>query len=170
MSPSNFIELSDLRRVRGSEQVAAVCYRWRGEQIEILLVETDGGRWTFPKGKAEHGLTHAQTAALEAFEEAGVHGRIQETEFTRYKRRKRIGGSRDMKAEIVTHAHLCEVLWLEKPKESGRNPNWFDPEKARRRLRERRNPDDAAEHCRVLELAVFRITSPQGSFRTRRRG
>ena len=168
--PLNFSELTHLRRPRGTEQVAAVCYRRRGERLEFLLVETDAGRWTFPKGNAEPGLTNAQSAALEAFEEAGVHGRIQKAEFTRYTRRKRIGSMRDVKVEVVIHAHLCEVLWLEKPKESGRNPTWFDPHKAHRRLRERRNPTDAAEHSRVLELAVFRIASPAGAFRTARRG
>ena len=60
--------------------MAAVCYRVRGAGIEFLLIRTRrSGRWTFPKGSAEPGLTHAQAAALEAFEEAGVHGRIEES-------------------------------------------------------------------------------------------
>ena len=157
-SPSNFVQLDHLRRLRGSEQVAAVCYRVRGKQIEFLLVETDAGRWTFPKGNAETGLTHAQSAALEAFEEAGVHGRMQEKPFTRYYRRKRVNALQS-KIEVVISAYLCEVLWLEKPKEAGRNPTWFDPEKAFRRLRQRRTPQDAAEHCRVLEAAMGRIVN-----------
>ena len=168
-NPSNFVEVSQLRRLRGSEQVAAVCYRLRGERLEFLLVQTDAGRWTFPKGNAEPGLINAQSAALEAFEEGGVHGRIQEAEFTRYTRRKRAGAMRNIKVEVVTHAHLCEVLWLEKPKEAGRNPTWCDPEKARRRLRERRNPGDATEHCRVLELAIARVTAREDTSRIRRR-
>jgi ADP-ribose pyrophosphatase YjhB (NUDIX family) len=75
--------------MRGCEQVAAVCYRARGGAIEFLPVQTRGGRWTFPKGSAEPGLTHAQAAAVEAFEEAGVHGRMEEASFARYVRRKR---------------------------------------------------------------------------------
>ncbi len=51
-------------------------------------MRTRGGRWTFPKGSVESGLTHAQAAALEAFEEAGVHGRIEEAAFARYVRIK----------------------------------------------------------------------------------
>ncbi|MGZ4788530.1 MAG: NUDIX domain-containing protein [Terriglobales bacterium] len=164
-SSSTFVDLTHLRRMRGREQVAAVCYRRRGEQLEFLLVQTDGGRWTFPKGNAEPGLSNAQSAALEAFEEAGVHGRIEEAEFARYTRRKRVGAVHHSKVEVVIHAHLCEVLWLEKPKEPGRNPTWFDAEKARRRLRERRRPEDGAEHCRVLELAVLRAASARRSFR-----
>jgi 8-oxo-dGTP pyrophosphatase MutT (NUDIX family) len=154
---ANFVRLAKLRKLRGSEQVAAVCYRLRGREIEFLLVQTDAGRWTFPKGNAESGLTHAQSAALEAFEEAGVHGRIEDASFTRYTRRKRIGAVDSGKVEVVIAAHLCEVLWLEKPQESGRTPTWFSAEKTARRLREHRSPEDGAEHCRVVDLALFRI-------------
>src|SRR5882672_1187772 len=84
----NYVRLEHLRSMRGSEQVAAICYRIGKRGIEFLLVRTRGGRWTFPKGSVESGLTHAQAAALEAFEEAGVHGRIEEAAFARYVRVK----------------------------------------------------------------------------------
>src|SRR5271169_2973372 len=86
---ARLVRLSQLRKLCECEQVAAVCYRLRGDGIEFLLVRTrGGGRWTFPKGSAEPGLTHAQAAALEAFEEAGVHGRIEEAPFAQYCRRR----------------------------------------------------------------------------------
>ena len=153
---ARFMPLADLRRLRGSEQVAAVCYRVRKNGIEFLLVQTRGGRWTFPKGSAEPGLTHAQAAALEAFEEAGVHGRMEELSFTRYVRRRR-GEGRESVIETVVNAFLCEVLWLDSPQEADRNPTWFSVEKAKRRLREDRTTDFAAEFARVVDLAVARI-------------
>ena len=153
---TKFIALSHLRRLRGCEQVAAVCYRMRGAVIEFLLVQTRGGRWTFPKGSAEPGLTHAQAAALEAYEEAGVHGRMEEASFARYTRRKR--GPRDASGvDPAVNAHLCEVLWLGPPQESGRNPTWFSAEKTKRRLREDRTSGDGAELARVVDRAVARI-------------
>jgi 8-oxo-dGTP pyrophosphatase MutT (NUDIX family) len=156
-SPSHkFVALSHLRRLRGCEQVAAVCYRMHSSAIEFLLVQTRGGRWTFPKGSAEPGLTHAQAAALEAFEEAGVHGRMEEASFARYSRRKR-GALSESAAELAVNAHLCEVLWLGTPQESGRNPSWFSPEKAKRRLREDRSSGDGAELASVVDRAVARI-------------
>lgn len=92
---ARLVRLSQLRKLCECEQVAAVCYRWRNDCIEFLLVRTRGGeRWTFPKGSAEPGLTHAQAAALEAFEEAGVHGRIEEASFATYVRRERRGGAK----------------------------------------------------------------------------
>jgi hypothetical protein len=93
---------------------------------------------------------------LEAFEEAGVHGRMEEASFTRYTRRKR-GTLRETAAELAVNAHLCEVLWLGPPQESGRNPSWFTPEKTKRRLREDRTSGDGAELARVVDRAVARI-------------
>jgi 8-oxo-dGTP pyrophosphatase MutT (NUDIX family) len=156
---AEFVRLSHLRKLCDCEQAAAVCYRVRGQGIEFLLVRTrSSGRWTFPKGSAEPGLTHAQAAALEAFEEAGVHGRIEEVSFARYVRR---GGARKSarsgKKEVAVYAHLCEVLRLSSPKESKRNRTWFSAEDAKRCLREGRRSDDGAEFARVVDRAVARI-------------
>jgi 8-oxo-dGTP pyrophosphatase MutT (NUDIX family) len=156
-SSARFVRLSHLRRLRGCPQVAAVCYRVRSAGIEFLLVQTRGsGRWTFPKGSAEPGLTHAQAAALEAFEEAGVHGRMEETSFASYFRRKTARKSVASKKQTVI-AHLCEVTRLEAPQEFDRNPTWFSPEKAKHCLREGRGPEFAAGLARVVDRALARI-------------
>jgi len=157
--------LSHLRKMRGCEQVAAVCFRVRRGRIEFLLVQTRGGRWIFPKGSAEPGLSNAQAAALEAFEEAGVHGRIEEASFARYVRRK--SELRETPLEITTSAYLCEVSRLDPPPEANRNPSWFSPEKAKRRLREEREREYASELVRVIDRAVTRIglTGPTESRR-----
>jgi len=137
--------------------VAAVCYRVGGGGIEFLLVRTRSGRWTFPKGGLEPGLTHAQVAALEAFEEAGVHGRMEEASFARYIRRKRGGNGHSAATEVAVNAHLCEVLRLDPPQEANRNPTWFSAGQAKRRLQEDRAPDCGAEFARVVDRAVARI-------------
>jgi 8-oxo-dGTP pyrophosphatase MutT (NUDIX family) len=159
--PSNgLVRLSQLRKLCECEQVAAVCYRWRGDSIEFLLVRTrSGGRWTFPKGGAEPGLTHAQAAALEAFEEAGVHGRIEEASFATYVRRGGSGKSdaRSREKGLAVSAHLCEVSRLSAPKESRRNRTWFSAAEARQRLREGRRSEVGAEFTRVIDKAVARI-------------
>src|ERR1700674_3820863 len=156
---AKFLRLAQLRKLRRCEQVAAVCFRVRSTGIEFLLVRTRKERWIFPKGSAEPGLTHAQAAALEAFEEAGVHGRMEEVSFTRYIQRKRVGNSaaRSAKKELAVQAHLCEVLRLGPPQESNRDPTWVSAEKAKRRLSEDRTPDYGAELARVVDRAVTRI-------------
>lgn len=162
---AKFFRLSHLRRLKNCEQVAAVCYRVRGEErgeeIEFLLVQTRGGRWTFPKGGTEPGLTHAQAAALEAFEEAGVHGLMEEAAFARYVRRKRSGPrispARAPEKDLVVNAHLCEVTHLESPQEADRHPTWFSAAKAKNRLREGRKLDYGSELARVIGRAVARV-------------
>ncbi len=154
-----------LRRSRLSkrrQQVAAVCYRVGKDGIEFLLVQTRSGRWIFPKGGVEPGLTRAQSAALEAFEEAGVHGRIEEIPFARYFRRPPDhAASRSTQPgvdiDVTVAAHLCEVARLEKPQESNRRPTWFPAEKARQRLIKDRTPEFGAELARVIDRAVSRI-------------
>ena len=165
-SSAKFVRLAELRKLRECEQVAAVCYRVRGGEIEFLLVKTGKGRWIFPKGSVEPGLTHAQAAALEAFEEAGVHGRMEEASFARYIRRRRREArnavGRSAEKESAVNAHLCEVLRLVPPQELGRNPTWFSPEKAKRRLQENRTPDFGGELARVVDRAVSRIRRSRG--------
>ncbi len=168
---NGIVRLAHLRKLRECEQVAAVCYRLRNGSIEFLLVRTrNGGRWTFPKGSAEPGLTHAQAAALEAFEEAGVHGRIEEVSFARYicrkrgaacKRAERSAGKRSSEKGLAVHAHLCLVLRLGKPKEANRNRTWFSTEDAKKYLREGRE-SDGREFVRVVEGAVARIQQLHG--------
>ena len=145
------------RSRKAQEQVAAVCYRIGDSGIEFLLVRTRKGRWTFPKGGVEPGLTRAQTAALEAFEEAGVHGRIEEDSFVRYTLRKRDARMSSRRIEVRTQAHLCEVLRLSPPRESNRNPTWYSPGKAKRRLQEERRSKSGIELASVIDRAVIRI-------------
>lgn len=149
---AKFFRPAQLRKLRGREHVAAVCYKIREGAIEFLLVQTRSGRWTFPKGGAEPGLTHAQSAALEAFEEAGVHGRMEELSFTRY-----FTGKADGSKNSFVNAHLCEVLRLGRPQEANRHPTWFSAEKAKRRLRQDRTPEKGTELARVVDRAVSRI-------------
>ena len=150
----NFVRLAQLRRLRECDQVAAVCYRIRAAAIEFQLVQSRGGRWTFP-------------AALEAFEEAGVHGRIEKASFTLYHYRKR-GSVRNQAARLVVSAHLCEVLRLEAPEEANRKPTWFSTDEAKRSLREDHSTGSGAELARVVDRAVRRIRRLQSEICTMR--
>jgi 8-oxo-dGTP pyrophosphatase MutT (NUDIX family) len=153
--PNSVLPLTQaLGRSHNREQVAAVCYRVRRLKIEFLLVRTRKGKWTFPKGGVVGGLTRAQSAALEAFEEGGVHGRIERASFTRYILRKRRSSQA---GEVTIDAYLCEVVRLGTPQEANRSPTWFAAEDAQLRLREGRTTQDAAELARVVDRAISRI-------------
>jgi 8-oxo-dGTP pyrophosphatase MutT (NUDIX family) len=147
-----------LRAISTGERihVAAVCYRIKGDELEFLLVRTRSGRWTFPKGGVDGDATNADAAAREAYEEAGVKGRVEYTPFHWYfhSKRDRLLARR---AVVPVHAHLCEVDRLVSPREGHRNPTWFNADKARRRLRENRSAELAGEVVQVIDRAVLRI-------------
>jgi 8-oxo-dGTP pyrophosphatase MutT (NUDIX family) len=128
-------------------QVAAVCFRRQEGSTEFLLVRTSSGRWTFTKGRLEDGLSHAEVAALEAFEEGGVEGQVDSRPIGRYLHRKESlsgFGSKD----VTVVAFLLEVKRSALPTESHRTPRWFTATEAKRRLAHRR-PD---KYLRGMEL------------------
>jgi 8-oxo-dGTP pyrophosphatase MutT (NUDIX family) len=136
--------------------VAAVCYRLKSGEPEFLLVRTRSGRWTFPKGGVDDDATYAEAAAREAYEEAGVKGRIEHEPFHWYfhSKRSRFTSHRSI---VPVQAHLCEVERLVSPAEHHRDPTWFKADKARRRLRENRSPELAGEVIGVIDRALVRI-------------
>jgi 8-oxo-dGTP pyrophosphatase MutT (NUDIX family) len=134
-------------------KVAAVCYRQRGTSIEFLLVNTDSGRWTFPKGTVEEHLGPRESAALEAIEEAGAMGRISEEHFCVYLHAK---GScrRDSDNELEVAAFLLHVQETVEPEEGHRNPTWFSAREAKLRLAHRRPVRYQRELTRVVDHAI----------------
>lgn len=61
------------------QQYAALCFRYAdGGTIEILLVTSrTSGRWIIPRGWPMKRKKPHQAAAIEAWEEAGVRGRVR---------------------------------------------------------------------------------------------
>lgn len=139
-------------------QVAAVCYRKRGESIEFLLVNTNGGnKWTFPKGSPEARLSHSQAAEREAEEEAGAIGTIEPRHFHLYLHSKGVFWQPGGVQEYVVKAFLMQVHQLRRPDESQRRPTWFSPQEARQRLARGREVKYARELDAVIDRALERI-------------
>lgn len=105
-------------------QSAAIPYRLAAAGMEVLMVTSrGGGRWLFPKGGIGKGLTPAQSAQREAYEEAGVLGDMHAAPVGRYRFRKR---------DMPPGAEGCdvEVFLLHVRRQLD---DW--PEKGQRRLR-----------------------------------
>ena len=142
-------------------QVAAVCYRRRGNSIEFLLVNTNGGnKWTFPKGAPEANLSHSQAAQQEAWEEAGAHGHIEPRHFHLYVHSKGVFWKPPGVQEFVVKAFLMEVEHAGHPQEGERNPTWFNPEDAKRTLAKGREVKYAQELQAVIDRAMEHIGAP----------
>lgn len=66
---------SQKREVR--TQFGALCYRIRQDKVQVLLITSRGtGRWIVPKGWPIGGQSPTTAAMQEAWEEAGVEGRV----------------------------------------------------------------------------------------------
>lgn len=71
------IDLGDGEKTNLRTQFAALCYRIKDEKLQFCLVTSRrSGRWIVPKGWPMDGETPMDAAATEAFEEAGVKGKI----------------------------------------------------------------------------------------------
>ncbi len=59
-------------------QFGALCWRRQGNEVQILMVTSRRRkRWIIPKGWPKNGATPADAAACEAWEEAGVEGKVK---------------------------------------------------------------------------------------------
>lgn len=107
-------------------QFGAVPYRQRDGELEFLLITSRRtGRWIFPKGGKMALLSGADTAAEEAFEEAGVRGRIGP---------EPVGSYRDVKVreqgetviEVEMYSMEVEHEFDEWPEMTQRRRRWVD--------------------------------------------
>lgn len=104
------------------KQVAALCWRMGGRGLEVLLVTSrNSRRWILPKGWLEEELTAAENAAREAFEEAGVTGKIGTSPVGHYHylKERREGGGIPVSVDVFALAVTRQLdEWPEKGRRS----------------------------------------------------
>lgn len=118
-------------------QYAAICYRLVGSRTQVLMITTRrSGRWIPPRGWPVKGLTPTESAAREAWEEAGVLGRVAPRCLGSYCYSK--GRDRDEKPPIFVMAFALQVRKLRRrfPEAGQRRRKWMTPDKAASRVRE----------------------------------
>jgi 8-oxo-dGTP pyrophosphatase MutT (NUDIX family) len=72
------------------KQSAVVPFRTKNGVTEVVLVTSSSNKnWVIPKGRIEKLMSPENSAAKEAFEEAGVIGDVSKNAFTDYKYSKR---------------------------------------------------------------------------------
>lgn len=112
-------------------QYAAICYRHTGltdGSIEVLLITSrDSGRWVIPKGWPMGKKKPHEVAGQEAWEEAGVRGRIRKKPWGHYTYVKKL---RDGElAPTMVQVHLIDVREIDDdfPECNQRRLEWFSP-------------------------------------------
>ena len=112
------------------KQVAALCWRARPVLEVLLITSLNSRRWILPKGWIEDELTPAQSAAREAFEEAGVTGEIGETPIGTYHYLKEKKDGSGLPCSVDVFALAVTRQLPDWPEKGARNLAWVPLDQA----------------------------------------
>jgi 8-oxo-dGTP pyrophosphatase MutT (NUDIX family) len=113
-------------------QSGVIPYRVVHEEVEILLITSRRGkRWVIPKGVIDPGSSASASAAREAYEEAGIRGRLSDSAVGEY-RYKKWGGTCTVKVFIMEVQSVLE----EWPEASNRRREWLTVKDASETVKE----------------------------------
>ncbi|WP_246690529.1 NUDIX hydrolase [Microvirga aerophila] len=122
-----------IRRVlKPYQQFGALPFRWsHNGSLKVMLVTTPGRkRWMIPKGWPIPGLEPHESAAREAFEEAGLIGYAHPETVGSFRYNKRFGPGRQVRCSVEVfplHVDHQRFHWLEKGE---RETRWLSTKKA----------------------------------------
>ena len=87
-------------------QSGVIPVRMVNGEIEILLITTNTRKhWTIPKGLIEDGMSAAESAVQEAYEEAGIRGELHKTSVGYYQYQK-WGGTCEVEVFLMAVTQL----------------------------------------------------------------
>jgi 8-oxo-dGTP pyrophosphatase MutT (NUDIX family) len=110
-------------------QVGALCMSPEGDKV-LLVTSRGTGRWIIPKGWPMEGRSLAGAAAQEAWEEAGVEGRVGDKEIGRYSYGKEQDSGFALPVEVRVFPLLVRRLEKDFPEAAERQCKWFSPANA----------------------------------------
>ena len=114
-------------------QYAALPFALKNGRPRVMLVTSRGkGRWIIPKGWPEKDLTPHACAAKEAYEEAGVVGRIGESPLGTYRYKKRLRSGALTTFEVEAYLLEVEHQLSDWPEKGQRVTRWMAPARAAR--------------------------------------
>ena len=107
-------------------QVAALCWRLHKGLVEVLLITSrETGRWVIPKGWPISGITAAEAAAREAWEEAGVRGQVRDQPLGEYLYDKILAQAPSRRCAVAVFGLRVDVLKDRFPEATQRRRTWF---------------------------------------------
>lgn len=119
------------------KQVAALPFVETETGVLVLLISTRGlGRWTIPRGWPKSGLSDADLAAREAFEESGIVGSVGARPIGAfaYSKRLHLLSWAQCRVEVYPLRAICQHLsW---PEKGSRRTIWIEAAEAASMVRE----------------------------------
>lgn len=112
-------------------QFGALPWRVNDGKLEILLITSrDTGRWIVPKGWPMDGATPAEAAATEAYEEAGIEGKLSNAVIGFYGYLKHMEEADHLPIVVAIFPIRVKKLLQDWPEKSDRKRRWFPAKKA----------------------------------------
>jgi 8-oxo-dGTP pyrophosphatase MutT (NUDIX family) len=112
-------------------QYGALCWRTVDDGLEVLLITSrDTGRWIIPKGWPMPGLSPEAAAAQEAWEEAGVAGRVNPVCLGRYGYQKVLAVAAQVPCAVAVYGLQVTDLADDFPEVKERRRQWFSSDTA----------------------------------------
>lgn len=109
----------------------------RGRVQVLLVTSRDTGRWIVPKGWPMAGKSPAETAATEAWEEAGVQGEVDAAAPVGHYAYDKLRAPKNAIPCLVSVFALRVAKLSDKfPERKERRRKWFDAQKAARKVAE----------------------------------
>jgi 8-oxo-dGTP pyrophosphatase MutT (NUDIX family) len=114
----------------------ALAYRRlkNGELLILLVSKKRSKKWGIPKGKVNASLSFGETAAKEAFEEAGVIGRVSPNSIGMFRAKK--GTPTPKNIEVWVYLLEVDEMLSNWPEKEKRQTRWVSCKVAARELRE----------------------------------
>lgn len=118
-------------------QVAALCYRVTKGKPEVLLITSRGSeRWIVPKGWQMSGKSDAESARIEAWEEAGVTGKVADEKIGTFSYQKMMSAEAVTPCKAAVFPLQVKELADKFPEVGQRKRKWFSPKKAAKKVAE----------------------------------
>jgi len=116
------------------KQIAALPFRTKSAKLRILLITTRGKRrWSVPKGWPMRRKQPHRAAAVEAYEEAGLLGRVSAKPIGRFRHSKR-KGKRKLVLEVKVFPLKVKKRHKDWPERGQRRAIWLPASEAARRV------------------------------------
>lgn len=131
------ISLPGVRKGDVRSQFSALCFRVRSGKVQVLLITSRGAkRWIVPKGWPMNAKTPADAALQEAWEEAGVTGRVTSGCLGVFSYVKDLGEGQMLPVVAMLYPVEVKALATDYPEAGQRRRKWMSRKKAMKLVRE----------------------------------
>lgn len=112
--------------IQPRKQVGTLAWRFDHGVLKVLLVTSrDTGRFVIPKGWPMRNIGNSKAAAREAYEEAGIGGKISPLPIGSYEYNKIFGPGFALRCRVMVYSMQVAKILTKWPEKSERKRHWM---------------------------------------------